>query len=111
MQSEYPNYTPLLAKILESLLSGAANEDKFSHSEEASIFHVDILMVKTNSFCSCNFVSFGASFFQIITAANEVIDSVDREELAKYFSLKPDPDEEEAEVNTLFSISFIFSSF
>ncbi|OAY76111.1 Tripeptidyl-peptidase 2 [Ananas comosus] len=33
----------------------------------------------------------------IITAANEVIDSVDREELAKYFSLKPDPDEEEAE--------------
>ncbi|OAY69901.1 Tripeptidyl-peptidase 2 [Ananas comosus] len=71
-KSEYPNYTPLLAKILESLLSGAANEDKFSHSEEASIFH-------------------------IITAANEVIDSVDREELAKYFSLKPDPDEEEAE--------------
>ncbi|XP_020085377.1 tripeptidyl-peptidase 2 isoform X2 [Ananas comosus] len=66
-KSEYPNYTPLLAKILESLLSGAANEDKFSHSEE------------------------------IITAANEVIDSVDREELAKYFSLKPDPDEEEAE--------------
>lgn len=36
---------------------------------------------------------------QIIDAANEVIDSIDREELAKFFALKNDPDDEEAEVS------------
>lgn len=35
---------------------------------------------------------------QVIDAANEVIDSIDRDELAKFFSLKSDPDDEEAEV-------------
>lgn len=35
---------------------------------------------------------------QIIDAANEVIDSIDREELAKYFALKNDAEDEEAEV-------------
>lgn len=35
---------------------------------------------------------------QIIDAANEVIDSVDKEELAKNFALKHDPGDEEVEV-------------
>lgn len=35
---------------------------------------------------------------QVIAAADEVIDSIDREELAKCLSLKPDPDDEEAQV-------------
>ncbi|KAG8652896.1 tripeptidyl-peptidase 2 isoform X2 [Manihot esculenta] len=67
LKSEYPNYTPLLAKILEGLLSESNIEDKIGHYED------------------------------IIRAANEVIDSIDRDELAKYFSLKSDPEDEEAE--------------
>lgn len=35
---------------------------------------------------------------QVIDAANEVIDSIDQDELAKYFSQKSDPEDEEAEV-------------
>lgn len=34
---------------------------------------------------------------EVIDAANEVIDSIDRDELAKFFSLKSDPEDEEAE--------------
>ncbi|XP_057988709.1 tripeptidyl-peptidase 2 isoform X2 [Hevea brasiliensis] len=67
LKSEYPNYTPLLAKILEGLLSESNVGDKIGHDEE------------------------------IIRAANEVIDSIDRDELAKFFSLKSDPEDEEAE--------------
>lgn len=37
---------------------------------------------------------------QIIAAANEVIESIDTEQLAKSFSLKSDPDDEDAEVST-----------
>jgi len=37
----------------------------------------------------------------VIGAADEVIDSIDREELAKFFALKNDPEEEEAEVPNL----------
>nr|XP_028960649.1 tripeptidyl-peptidase 2-like [Malus domestica] len=33
----------------------------------------------------------------VIDAANEVVDSVDRDELAKNFTLRSDPDDEEAE--------------
>jgi len=33
-QSEYPDYTPLLAKILEGLLSRSDAGDKISHHEE-----------------------------------------------------------------------------
>ncbi|CAL5327928.1 unnamed protein product [Camellia sinensis] len=66
-QSEYPKYTPLLAKILEGLLSQNNVEDKIPHLEE------------------------------IIDAADEVIDSVDTDELAKYFSFKSDPEDEGAE--------------
>lgn len=40
---------------------------------------------------------------QIITSAEEVIDSIDRDELARYFSLKSDPDDEGAEVGLLAS--------
>jgi hypothetical protein len=43
---------------------------------------------------------------QILDAANEVIDSIDREELAKIFALKNDPDDEEAEVLISFSCAF-----
>ena len=44
---------------------------------------------------------------QVIDAANEVIDSIDREELAKFFALKNDPEDEEAEV--LIHVPFAFS--
>lgn len=67
LKSEYPKYTPLLAKILEGLLSQNKIEDKIHHYEE------------------------------IIDAADEVVDSVDKDELAKYFSVKNDPEDEEAE--------------
>lgn len=35
---------------------------------------------------------------QIIGASDEVIDSIDRDELARYYSLKSDPEDEGAEV-------------
>lgn len=40
------------------------------------------------------------STLQVVDAANDVIDSIDRDELAKYFSLKRDPEDDEAEVCT-----------
>ncbi|KAK6155694.1 hypothetical protein DH2020_009942 [Rehmannia glutinosa] len=67
LKSEYPKYTPLLAKILEALISQNNFKDKIHHYEE------------------------------IISAADEVIESIDTEELAKYLSLKSDPDDEGAE--------------
>ncbi|KAI4351727.1 hypothetical protein L6164_006053 [Bauhinia variegata] len=67
LKSEYPNYTPLLAKILEGLVSRSNNKDQIRHDEE------------------------------VIDAANEVIDSIDRDDLAKYFALKNDPEDEDAE--------------
>ncbi|XP_038974715.1 tripeptidyl-peptidase 2-like isoform X1 [Phoenix dactylifera] len=67
LKMEYPKYTPLLAKILEGLLSSGADQEKVSHDKE------------------------------IICAADEVIDSIDREELAKCLSIKSDPEDEEAE--------------
>ncbi|KAK1260823.1 hypothetical protein QJS04_geneDACA001995 [Acorus gramineus] len=67
LKQEYPKYTPLLSKILEGLLNSGADEDKIIRNEE------------------------------IINAANEVVNSVDKEELAKYFSVKSDPDDKEAE--------------
>ncbi|CAL5327911.1 unnamed protein product [Camellia sinensis] len=67
LKSEYPKCTPLLAKILEGLLSQNNVEDKIPHLGE------------------------------IIDAADEVIDSVDTDELAKYFSFKSDPEDEGAE--------------
>lgn len=36
---------------------------------------------------------------QIVNAANEVINSIDKDELLKFFSVKPDPEDEEAEVS------------
>ncbi|KAI9384993.1 hypothetical protein POPTR_012G142200v4 [Populus trichocarpa] len=67
LKSEYPNYTPLLAKILEGLLSQSNVEDKIRHHEE------------------------------VIDAANEAIDSIDQDEVAKFFLHKSDPEDEEAE--------------
>ncbi|KAJ7974178.1 tripeptidyl-peptidase 2-like [Quillaja saponaria] len=67
LKSEYPKYTPLLAKVLEGVLSRSNFKDKIHHDEE------------------------------VISAANEVIDSIDREELAKFFSLKSDPEDDGAE--------------
>ncbi|XP_031281076.1 tripeptidyl-peptidase 2 isoform X1 [Pistacia vera] len=67
LKSEYPKYIPLLAKILEGLLSQSNVGDKIRSKEE------------------------------VIEAANEVIDSVDQDELAKFFSQKSDPEDEEAE--------------
>ncbi|XP_054787399.1 tripeptidyl-peptidase 2 isoform X2 [Prosopis cineraria] len=67
LKSEYPKYTPLLAKILDGLVSRSNIKDKIRHNDE------------------------------IIDAANEVIDSIDREELAKFFALKNNTEDEEAE--------------
>ncbi|XP_019058062.1 PREDICTED: tripeptidyl-peptidase 2-like [Tarenaya hassleriana] len=67
LKSEYPKYTPLLAKILEGLLSRSDAEDKINHHEK------------------------------VIDAANEVIDSIDTDELARFLPLKHDPDDEDAE--------------
>ncbi|KAL0873707.1 hypothetical protein Bca101_023412 [Brassica carinata] len=67
LKSEYPNSTPLLAKILESLLSRSEAGDNVSHHEE------------------------------IIDAANEVISSVDVDELARFLLQKSEPEDEEAE--------------
>ncbi|KAF6162219.1 hypothetical protein GIB67_008348 [Kingdonia uniflora] len=67
LKSEYPNYTPLLAKILEDLLSRSGDDEKIRYNEE------------------------------VIDAANEVVASVDKDDLAKYFSVKSDPEDEEAE--------------
>lgn len=67
LKSEYPKYTPLLAKILEGLLAQKNAEDKICYYEE------------------------------VVNAADEVIDSVNREELAKYFSQKSDPEDDSAE--------------
>uniref|UniRef100_A0A0D3F8K4 tripeptidyl-peptidase II n=1 Tax=Oryza barthii TaxID=65489 RepID=A0A0D3F8K4_9ORYZ len=69
LKSEYPKYTPLLAKILECIVQKATSDDKFSHQKE------------------------------IIAAADEVVDSIDKEDLAKSLSLKPDPEDEEAQKN------------
>ncbi|KAJ3680504.1 hypothetical protein LUZ60_016782 [Juncus effusus] len=67
LKEEYPKYTPMLAKILDNLVSASANQDKGSHLKE------------------------------IIETADEVIESIDKEELAKYLSLKSDPDDDEAQ--------------
>ncbi|KAG4380478.1 hypothetical protein GLYMA_16G182500v4 [Glycine max] len=67
LKSEYPKYTPLLATILEGLVSWSNIKDKIHHDEE------------------------------VVGAAGEVINSIDREELAKFFALKNDPEDEEAE--------------
>ncbi|XP_048325872.2 tripeptidyl-peptidase 2 [Ziziphus jujuba] len=67
LKSEYPKYTPLLSKILEGLVSRNNVVDKIHHDEE------------------------------VISAANEVVDSIDRDELAKYFGIKSEPEDEEAE--------------
>jgi hypothetical protein len=39
LQSEYPKYTPLLAKILEGLVSRSNIKDKIRHDEEVHIFY------------------------------------------------------------------------
>jgi len=44
---------------------------------------------------------------QIINAANEVIDSIDREELAKKIALKSDLDDEEAQVLNSFHVLLV----
>ncbi|TVU28818.1 hypothetical protein EJB05_20353, partial [Eragrostis curvula] len=66
-ESEYPKYTPLLTKILECVLQKTTGDDKISHQKE------------------------------VVAAADEVVDSIDREELAKYLSLNSDPEDEEAQ--------------
>ncbi|KAH9603507.1 hypothetical protein KSS87_010023 [Heliosperma pusillum] len=67
LKSEYPKYTPLLAKILEGVLSQDNLKDKCRHLEE------------------------------VISAADEVIDSIDRDELAKNLSQKSIPEDDEEE--------------
>lgn len=66
LKLEYPKHTPLLAQILEGLVSISSNEDKKRHYKE------------------------------VIDAANEVIDNIDKDELAKYFSMKSESEDEDA---------------
>ena len=47
----------------------------------------------------------------VIDAANEVVCSIDRDELAKYFSLKSDPEDGEAEVCFFVTTFFLLSYF
>lgn len=51
-------------------------------------------------------------FLQIISAADEVVASIDRDELAKYFALRSDPEDEATEVSVhlfVFFTSYIFN--
>lgn len=47
-------------------------------------------------------------FLQIISAADEVVTSIDRDELAKYCALKSDPEDEAAEVS-VYLFAFILA--
>ncbi|CAN8274352.1 unnamed protein product [Cochlearia groenlandica] len=67
LKSEYPDYTPLLAKILEGLLSRSEAGDDINHYEE------------------------------IIDAANKVVGSVDVDELGRFLIQKSEPEDDEAE--------------
>ena len=49
-------------------------------------------LTTSSVFSLCNFC------VQVIAAADEVVDSIDKEELAKYLSLNSDPEDEEAQV-------------
>lgn len=42
VQSEYPKYTPLLAKILECVLQKTAYDDKIGHEKEVTIMFLFI---------------------------------------------------------------------
>ncbi|RXH95083.1 hypothetical protein DVH24_024767 [Malus domestica] len=99
-QSEYPKYTPLLAKILEAVPSRNNDKDKISHEKEvAALCSGDPCYLRPlEDSRSCDLITFITCFaLQVIDAANEVVDSVDRDELAKNFTLRSDPDDEEAE--------------
>lgn len=43
---------------------------------------------------------------QVIVAADEVVDSIDKEQLAKLLSLKPDPEDEESQVYNIIIIYY-----
>lgn len=45
VQAEYPKYTPMLAKFLEGLLSGASDHGKHSHYQEASKYMFTCLIL------------------------------------------------------------------
>lgn len=48
---------------------------------------------------------------QVIEAANEVVDSVDQDELAKFFSQRIDPEDEETEVCIHVNLNLFFLFF
>ncbi|KAG5100334.1 hypothetical protein JHK82_045386 [Glycine max] len=92
LKSEYPKYTPLLATILEGLVSWSNIKDKIHHDEEIGFslnFHLNSQ--------SLNNPILASLVILVVGAASEVINSIDREELAKFFALKNDPEDEEAE--------------
>eukprot|EP00252_Welwitschia_mirabilis_P023337 TRINITY_DN6570_c0_g1_i2.p1 TRINITY_DN6570_c0_g1~~TRINITY_DN6570_c0_g1_i2.p1 ORF type:complete len:443 (-),score=97.06 TRINITY_DN6570_c0_g1_i2:334-1662(-) len=65
LKSEYPNHTSLLARILEVVAKMDIKNDPIKHHSE------------------------------VIKAADDVILSINKEELAKYFGIKHKPDEED----------------
>ncbi|XP_065627698.1 tripeptidyl-peptidase 2-like [Quercus suber] len=100
-ESEYLKYTPLLAKILEGLLSQSNIEDKIHHDEESEYLKYTLLLAKIleGLLSQSNIEDKIHHDEEVIDSANEVVDSIDREELAKFLSLKSDPEDEEAEKN------------
>ncbi|WMV20533.1 hypothetical protein MTR67_013918 [Solanum verrucosum] len=86
LKSEYPKYTPLLAKILEGVLSRSNIEDKFHHFTESLRRHRSPAKV-------CQF----QMPTKIISASDEVVASIDRDELARYCALRSDPEDEATE--------------
>jgi hypothetical protein len=71
------------------------------------IFVMNVFMQKRSLF----WLSLG---IQIVAAADEVVDSIDREELAKCLSLNSDPEDEESQVNRwvhFYGLSFFLVKF
>ena len=110
LQSEYPDYTPLLAKILEALVCRSDVEDRICLLQKVcvSLFSLHmtliILLHRRIKFlhCSLDLANYHYAVLQVIDAADEIVKSIDREDLAKFLSLKSDPEDEEAEVDICF---------
>lgn len=56
MQEEFPDYTPLLAKILEGLLSGGSDEDKVRLNHEVCISCTEMVLMWEKSGIMASFL-------------------------------------------------------
>ncbi|KAM7273027.1 hypothetical protein ACFE04_027691 [Oxalis oulophora] len=92
VKSEYPKYTPLLAKVLDGLVS-QRHVDKISHYEKSPVHNLESSL----SYGPPHSFALTSCTLQVVEAANEVVGSIDQDELAKSFALKSDPEDEEGE--------------